>query len=768
MAATTSFSAVLWQLKLINKLIRKIRILLQLKQLVILIYTPELKEIFYSKKGISDIKQVSLNTYIDPALSLLKIISFEEKNIFIKELFNKLGGEEPQYTISLKVKKDEGYYVLFGGSNCSIHYLKKILGEELLQNFITTLKQNKLNKQKDKYLDILNSCSEIWQVALENENTDMVFNEINNKIKAMTLAQNAGFFLLDENSQYLVLQEPAFGINEKEVTTFGFPVTENNIITNVYKHHKSFYNNQAAQDLTFLGCLSSFLKVENVLAVPLLHGNHCMGVYCLLNLPSGFDYDTQMLIRQMMSQIELIIENVLKIKKLHNLEMELRNFYKQEKEDSTKYKYLTHIHQKFTGILIKESGFEEIINRIARHLSMPIVIFDYLNMKRISSDIGKEKTENFQLDSLADYFKRVSLDPEFYSLKPFRETLSLKDAGETVVVTMIRVKDENVGVFIIFEDTRKLTQLQMQAHEQVVHTCSLEFIKHKMVLEVEQKLKDDFINTLIYWNDYKEMDIINMAANFGYDFSRPYLTAVLCLNSVEFSKNELHFFKEKKFILRKLNDALKKILTSKGEMIFFKGEDVIILTPHPSENDPSQGQKETRLFFSKVQRVVFEALGAKVNIGVGSPAMELKEIKQSYHEARAAVDFLLQTGKQGILFFSELGFYQLFADQVERKRLVDIASSLLEKLIISDSSKGTSYLISLERYFYRDGNIRAASEDLHVHINTLRNRLQTLKDTFDIDLSVEKCKFNTYFAIKTLYYLRPELFGPHLPAKSNE
>ncbi len=736
---------------------RKIRILLQLKQMAILICTPEIKEIFFTKKGVRTIQHGSLHTLIDPAFSLHKMTSSEEKNNFVKKLFYKLGVTEPEYIIFLMEENEDGLFALCGGSDRFIRYSKKIFGKQLLHNFITTLKQNRWNKRQDKHLEIIASCSKIWQVALENENINTVFNEINNKVKAMTLATNAGFFLYDEKSQHLLLQEPAFGLKkEKENATYGFSLSENNIIINVYKNHRSIYNNEAAKDPMILGDLSKYLKVDNILAVPMLRGNLCIGVYCLLNRPGGFRQDDEMVIQQMMSQIEVIIVSVQKLEKLQNLEMELRHNYQREKENSMKYKYLMEIHQKFTGFLIKESGFEEIINRSARHLNMPVVLFDYLCWRRISSDIGKEKTETFHIDSLAGYFKRLSQNPEMYSMKPFRETFSLNGSENTVVITTLRVKNETMGFLVVFEDaTRKLSQLQMIGMERLVQTCTLEFLKQKIAFEVEKKLKDDFIDALIYWNDNEEMDIVNMAANFGYDFSQPYLIAVLCLKSVEFSKGEQHFIRDKKLIMRVLNDTLKKSLI--GEMIFFKGDDIIILAPYPHEKDFSD-IKETRLFLSKVQRAVFNAIGASVSIGVGSAAKELKEIKQSYHEARAAVDFLNQTGKQGILFFSEMGFYQLFADQRDQKRLEDIAKKKLNKLIKSDSSKGTSFLKTLERYFYHDGNLRATSEDLHVHINTLRKRLQVLQDTFDIDLTVEKCKFDTHFAIKILYYLCPELF----------
>ena len=139
---------------------------------------------------------------------------------------------------------------------------------------------------------------------------------------------------------------------------------------------------------------------------------------------------------------------------------------------------------------------------------------------------------------------------------------------------------------------------------------------------------------------------------------------------------------------------------------------------------------------------------------------ELKGIKQSYCDACATVDFLQKTAAPGPLFYYQLGFYRLFTEQKERARLEEIARSQLGALIGADRAKGTYFLKTMERYFFHGGNLRATADDLHIHINTLRYRLKVLKNTFHIDLATEKCRFDTYFAIKTLSFLCPGLFKP--------
>ena len=182
--------------------------------------------------------------------------------------------------------------------------------------------------------------------------------------------------------------------------------------------------------------------------------------------------------------------------------------------------------------MLQESGFKGIVNKIAQSTKMPVLLFDYLHNERIHSDIGSKKVDTFQLNVLADYFKRMSQNPDMYAMKLFRETCP-NDLFDTVVIAAIKVKNDLFGFLVIFEDNRKISQLEMLALDRAMHMCALEFLKQKMAFEVEQSLKNNFWNNLIHWNDNKKTEIVNMAANFGYNFSRNYYIAVLSFNSAK-------------------------------------------------------------------------------------------------------------------------------------------------------------------------------------------------------------------------------------------
>jgi len=751
---------------MLERLVRKQRILLQLNQMVILICTAEIKELFFTKKGSKEILRDSLDSLalqrkvLDESNNMLYNALFPlhkrylcaNKDIFAKDLLSELDGKESKYILFLEEKNEDGLYLLCGGADFPIRYTQKMLGKQLLQNFIDALEQNKSDDQHDIQQNIITTCTKLGQLILENIESNTLFNEINAKVIDVTNAGNAGLFLYNGKSQYLVLQEPSFGIPKGKETALYFSLAEKNIIVNVFKNHKSFYSNETSRDPIIQTCFTGFIKADNILVVPLLIGNRCIGVYCILNRPYGFTQGIEMLVKKMMSQIAVLIESAQQIKQLQNHETEMKRIYQQEKEDSSKYKYLMEVHQKLTALLLQESGLKGIVNRIAQSIKMPILLFDYLHDERIHSDIVKGKTDAFQLNVLENYFNNLSKNPDMYAMKLFRETYT-NDLYDTVVIAALKVKNDLFGFLVIFEDSRKLSQLQMLALDRAVHMCALEFLKQKMAFEVDKNLKDDFWDALIYWNDNKETDIVKMAVNFGFDFSRPYVVALLCFNSVKSLEEDQTFLQEKKQIQRVLSEILKKI---QGGLLFSKADSFIILTPCSNESDFSY--KGKNLLFTQLERAVFDTLDDNYYIGIGSVVTELKAIKQSYHEARTAVDFLKHTGKKGLMFFHEMGFYQLFTDQQECKHMEGIAKKQLKELIESDRSKGTSYLKTLEKYFYHDGNLRETSDDLHIHLNTLRYRLKILKDTFNIDLTIEKCKFDTYFSVKTLLFLCPELF----------
>jgi len=64
----------------------------------------------------------------------------------------------------------------------------------------------------------------------------------------------------------------------------------------------------------------------------------------------------------------------------------------------------------------------------------------------------------------------------------------------------------------------------------------------------------------------------------------------------------------------------------------------------------------------------------------------------------------------------------------------DLRSGLAERVARHDAVKGSRYADSLHAYLRCFGDIAAASESLHIHQNTMRQRLRRAEQIFGIDL----------------------------------
>ncbi len=158
-------------------------------------------------------------------------------------------------------------------------------------------------------------------------------------------------------------------------------------------------------------------------------------------------------------------------------------------------------------------------------------------------------------------------------------------------------------------------------------------------------------------------------------------------------------------------------------------------------------KNETRSYF-----------GSSITIAIGRVVNEIKEIKSSYHEASDVFTYLRSANMRGkCMHFKELGFCELFLNKSFIGFSEGFAKFFLKSLIQSDIA-GTAYLSTLESYFYNNCRIQQTADDLYIHPNTLRYRLERIKEISGFDFQSGEDRLNAHLAIKVLSYKMPELF----------
>ena len=117
-----------------------------------------------------------------------------------------------------------------------------------------------------------------------------------------------------------------------------------------------------------------------------------------------------------------------------------------------------------------------------------------------------------------------------------------------------------------------------------------------------------------------------------------------------------------------------------------------------------------------------QAMGAPVTAGAAGPAVGPASIVAAYEEARRCVDALVALGRDGeIATAQDLGFVGLLL--APDSDAATFVRSALGPVLDYDASRKTKLVDTLEAYFRAGGNLTRAAADLHVHVNTVTQRL---------------------------------------------
>ncbi|MEU8397929.1 helix-turn-helix domain-containing protein [Nonomuraea sp. NPDC048892] len=143
-----------------------------------------------------------------------------------------------------------------------------------------------------------------------------------------------------------------------------------------------------------------------------------------------------------------------------------------------------------------------------------------------------------------------------------------------------------------------------------------------------------------------------------------------------------------------------------------RGEEVVLLLPGDAPGETAR----------RVAKELGAALAAPVTVGAAGPIRDLTGVPAAHREARRCADTLLALDRlDDGADARELGFVGLLiGTQRDARGFLD---STLGPVLDYDARRGTSLVRTLETYFSSRCGLSRTAERLHVHINTVHQRL---------------------------------------------
>ena len=160
-------------------------------------------------------------------------------------------------------------------------------------------------------------------------------------------------------------------------------------------------------------------------------------------------------------------------------------------------------------------------------------------------------------------------------------------------------------------------------------------------------------------------------------------------------------------------------LTHNGHFFYYASYFVIIMNAMEEEEC-------AEILEAFAERVTRRIPDRKVYIGVSDQVKDIENLHLAYKRARAAAEMAVKR-ERGIQFFDQMGLYRMLYMGEDRALLKDLSDKPLSPLIEYDRDHNGEYLMTLESFLRNGGSIKAVSEELFVHRNTILYRMANIK-----------------------------------------
>ncbi|MEA2589759.1 MAG: hypothetical protein QOH66_2686, partial [Actinomycetota bacterium] len=142
--------------------------------------------------------------------------------------------------------------------------------------------------------------------------------------------------------------------------------------------------------------------------------------------------------------------------------------------------------------------------------------------------------------------------------------------------------------------------------------------------------------------------------------------------------------------------------------------------------------------------------GPGCRVGVGGTCVAASDYPRSYREAVLALRIQrLSQGMERVTFYDGLGVYRILADLKDLSLVESFVRVWLGSLIDYDEQKGADLVMTLTSYLEHGGNYEATAHALAVHRNTLKYRLQRIREISGRDLGDPDTNFNLQLATRS-------------------
>jgi sugar diacid utilization regulator len=421
--------------------------------------------------------------------------------------------------------------------------------------------------------------------------------------------------------------------------------------------------------------------LKAILGVPLLLGKQVIGVlYAANRSVRPFAREEVALLVSLAAHAAIAIDNARLLNETQQALSELESASALLRSHTESVERAADAHDRLSRVVLHGGGVDHVVRDVREVLGGHVVVVDPGGTVLATTDPGTP--------------------PSSEELEAAAKALATSRTVETgrVSATPVAAGADQLGA-LLFRLEEELPQADQRILERAALVTALLLLFRRSVAEAEGRVRGELLADLLTDAERDPDGLRERARLLGADLEQPHAVVV---GQIEGDR-------------ARVGQAAAFVAgVNGGFAAVHQGHLVVIL--------PGRDPREAGAIVEEGLRA---ATGRALTAGAAGPARGLAAIVTAYGEAQQCLEALVALGRDGeVATTGDLGFVGLLMGS--GNDVTGFVRSVIGPVLDYDASRNTKLVGTLEAYFRSGGNLTRTSTELHVHVNTVTQRLDRI------------------------------------------
>src|SRR5690348_2421708 len=415
------------------------------------------------------------------------------------------------------------------------------------------------------------------------------------------------------------------------------------------------------------------------------------------------------------------------------------------------------IHRRFTELVLDGKGVNEICRTLAELLESAVVIEDasFHLLAHAGGAGDPHRKETIQRQGTP---QRVLFDPQIQRM--LREVEQKRGPVKVPafphvgmsrerLIAPIFAANQVLGYISVLDHPPHHEELAYLAIEQAALVLALAIAKERELSEVEGRVRGEFLEDLLHGTYGEEAAAQRRARHLGYPLHGSHIVVLVDIDDFrgfnkarQISEDAIQALKRE--FLRRVTAVVRT--TYPRALLQGRSDQVVALLPLGAEIADHQARSHA-LGLQIRQAITDWKPGFSVSVGFSAPIEAPSGVAGALREVTSVMESLARFKRWGqVVAVPELGLTGLLA-AISDERLVDYSRRHLGPLSEHDKARKGALVATLRAYL-ETGEQHQAAQRLRVHPNTLRYRLDRIREITGLNLEDPETRLNLSVALR--------------------